>query len=48
MLRCRAPSVRDMALILSQNKAKITDEVLQALMDPNRKIEPHFGQATAA
>lgn len=31
-----------------ENKAKVTDEMLQAFMDPNRKIEPHFGKAKTA
>ncbi|EKM55956.1 uncharacterized protein PHACADRAFT_256928 [Phanerochaete carnosa HHB-10118-sp] len=28
-----------------ENKAKVTDEVVKAFMDPHRKIEPRFGRA---
>ncbi|GJE87932.1 tryptophan--tRNA ligase [Phanerochaete sordida] len=31
-----------------ENKAKVTDEMLHAFMDPNRKIEPRLGQAKVA
>jgi hypothetical protein len=46
--RCSVYLCETRSSFLLQNKAKVTDEVLRAFMDPARKIEPHFGKAKTA